>query len=125
MYRCALYALAAASVVTPAAAQQRNFPPQALRGALVIQAPPEALLNDGPARLAPGARIRGQDNMLQMSASLVGARLLVHYTLDPQGLIRDVWILTPQEASRKPWPTTAAQAQAWRFDPVAQLWTQP
>jgi hypothetical protein len=125
MYRCALYALAAACVVTPAAAQQRNFPPQALRGALVIQAPPEALLNDRPVRLAPGARIRGQDNMLQMSASLVGARLLVHYTLDPQGLIRDVWILTPQEASRQPWPTTAAQAQAWRFDPVAQLWTQP
>jgi hypothetical protein len=125
MYRCALYALAAASFVAPAAAQQRNFPPQALRGALVIQAPPQALLNNQAARLAPRARIWGQNNMLQMSASLVGTKLLVHYTLDPQGLIRDVWILTPDEATRQPWPTTSAQARAWSFDPVAQSWTRP
>jgi hypothetical protein len=125
MYRCALYALAAACYIAPAAAQQRNFPPQALRGGLVILAPPEAVLNDQPARLAPGARIRGQNNMLQMSASLVGAKLLVHYTLDLQGHIRDVWILTPEEAARQPWPTTSGQAQAWSFDPVAQTWSKP
>ena len=83
------------------------------------------MLNDQPARLAPGARIRGQNNMLQVSASVIGAKLLVHYTLDPQGLIQNVWILTPEEAARQPWPTTAAQAQTWSFDPVAQVWTKP
>lgn len=125
MYRCAFLTLAAACLVAPAAAQQRSFPQQALRGALVIHTPPEAVLNGQPARLAPGARIRGQNNMLAMSATLVGAKLLVNYTLDPQGLIKDVWILTPLEAERQPWPTTAAQAQAWGFDPVAQIWTKP
>jgi hypothetical protein len=36
-----------------------------------------------------------------------------------------VWILTADEAARKPWPTTPAEAQAWSFDPVAQAWTKP
>ncbi len=125
MYRCAFLALATACLVAPAVAQQRSFPQQALRGALIIQSPPEAVLNGQPARLAPGVRIRGQNNMLEMSASLVGAKLLVHYTRDPQGLIQEVWILTPAEAARQPWPTTAAQAQEWGFDPVAQVWAKP
>jgi hypothetical protein len=59
-----------------------------------------------------------------MSGSLVGARLLVHYTLDPTGLVQDAWILTPDEAARKPWPTTPAEAQAWLFNPAAQAWTK-
>ena len=125
MYRCVLAAVTATCLVAPAAAQQRGFPQNALRGALVIVSPTEATLNGKPARLAPGLRIRGQDNMLQMSGSLLGAKLLVNYTVDMQGLVKDVWILTPQEAAKKPWPVSPAQAQAWTFDPVAQTWTQP
>ena len=60
-----------------------------------------------------------------MSGSLVGARLLVHYTVDSLGLIQDVWILTPQEAAKKPWPTNLRDASAWSFDPVAQAWSKP
>jgi hypothetical protein len=104
---------------------QRAFPATALRGALVIVDPPNATLNGAPARLAPGARIRNAQNALQLSASLVGARLLVHYTLDPLGLILDVWILTPDEAAKRPWPTTPQEAAQWSFDPVAQTWSQP
>jgi hypothetical protein len=63
--------------------------------------------------------------MLAMSGSLVGARLLVHYTTDMQGLVSNVWILTPDEAARRPWPTTAQEAQTWSFDPAAQAWTKP
>jgi len=125
MYRCALAAVTAVCLVAPAAAQQRAFPQNALRGALVIDSPSDATLNGKPARLAPGLRIRGQDNMLQMSGTLLGLKLLVHYTVDMQGLIKDVWVLTPEEAAKKPWPTTAAEAQAWSFDPVAQTWTKP
>jgi len=125
MYRCVLAAAAAVCLVAPAAAQQRTFPQNALRGALVIVSPSEATLNGDPARLAPGLRIRGQDNMLAMSANLIGARMLVHYTTDLQGLVNNVWILTPDEAAKRPWPVTAQEAQSWTFDPVAQSWSKP
>ncbi len=112
------------AVVLPAVAQfSRPFPATALRGELVVTQPPEITLSDQPARLAPGARIRGQDNLLQMSAALVGRKFAVHYTLDPYGLVRDVWILTPAEAARTPWPATPQQAQRWSFDAAAQSWT--
>ena len=115
-----------AALATTAHAQvQRNFPANALRGALVVVDPPVVMLNGEPARLAPGARIRDANNLQQLSGSLVGAKLLVHYTVDGLGLIQDVWILTPQEAAKKPWPTNARDASAWAFDPVAQTWTKP
>ena len=122
----ALVVLSATFTTSPVAAQvQRTFPQNALRGALVVGEPPEISLNGKPARLAPGARIRNQSNMLEMSGSLTGARLLVNYTLDSFDLVKDVWILTPAEAAKKPWPTTPQQAQEWLFDPVAQVWRRP
>jgi len=115
-----------AALATPGAAQvQRNFPATALRGAFVVVDPPAVMLNGEPARLAPGARIRDANNLQQLSGSLVGAKLLVHYTVDSLGLIQDVWILSPQEAARKPWPTNARDASAWTFDPIAQKWSKP
>jgi len=126
MYRCIAAALAALLCSFAAHAQaQRNFPANALRGSLVIGAAPEILLNAQPARLSAGARIRDQGNLQPRPASLVGAKLLVHYTVDTQGLVQDVWILTPEEAARKPWPVTLQEAQSWQFDPVAQTWTKP
>ena len=83
MIRCVTLVAALLVTALPAAAQlQRNFPANALRGELVVLQPPEALLNGGPARLAPGARIRGGDNLLVMSGTLSNQRLVVHYTLD-------------------------------------------
>jgi hypothetical protein len=132
MPRCVTVAAALASVVllaaqAPAAQAQamRNFPANALRGELRIGQPPEATLNGRPARLAPGARIRGADNLLQMSGALAGQALTVHYTVDDYGLLRDVWLLTPAEKARQPWPRTAAEAAALRFDPVGQTWSRP
>ena len=126
MYRCVTAALLAATFLVPAGAQvQRNFPQSALRGALVVGIPPEITLNGQAARLAPGARIRGQTNMVEMSASLSGSRLLVNYTLDPLGLVMNVWILRAEEAAVRPWPSTPEQAQTWQFDAAAQTWTKP
>ena len=122
----AVLALVVSLAGGPAAAQvQRVFPQNALRGALVIGNPPEITLNGDPALLAPGARIRGPSNMLEMSATLVGVRLLVHYTVDTLGLVKEIWILTPEEAAKRPWPTTPRQAEDWVFDPVAQTWSRP
>jgi hypothetical protein len=104
---------------------QRVFPQTALRGELVITHPPEAMLNGNPVRLAPGARIRDARNAQVLSGTLVGAPLLVHYTVDPVGLVHDVWILRPEEAAKRPWPTTRREAAEWRFDPAAQVWSKP
>jgi hypothetical protein len=126
MYRCFIAALATALLVPAAAAQvQRNFPQHALRGQLVIADPPDVLVNGRVARLAPGSRIRGQDNMIQMSGALSGAKFWVHYTLDQQGLLFDVWILRPEELAKRPWPSTPAEAQSWAFDATAQVWAKP
>jgi len=127
MYRCVLAALTAAALVSPAAAQvQRAFPQNAMRGALVMGVPPEVTLNGQPARLAPGVRVRNQANMLEMTGALTGQRLLVNYTLeDASGLISNVWILRPEEAAVRPWPTKLEELQTWSFDPAAQVWTKP
>jgi hypothetical protein len=126
MYRC--FAIAAALVglhAAPFAQVQRNFPATALRGELVVTAPPEVRLNGAPARLSPGARIRAEDNMLQMSGALVGRTLKVNYTLDLGGMVHDVWILRAEELRMRPWPRTTAEASAWQFDPVLQTWSKP
>ena len=104
---------------------QRNFPANALRGEIAFGQPPEVQLNGQPARLAPAARIRGTNNLLVMSGALIGQKAVVNYTVDSLGLVLDVWILTDAERAKQPWPTKAADAKAWAFDPIAQVWTKP
>jgi hypothetical protein len=132
MLRCATFRLLApllllaAFIAGPAGAQQpRNFPATALRGELAVLQPPEVLLNGRPARLSPGVRVRGENNLMVVTGALVNQRLVVHYTTDISGLVSEVWILTAGERARGPWPTTREQAAAWAFDPVAQTWTRP
>ena len=87
----------------PVAAQTllRPFPPSAKRGTLVVTAPPQVLIDGTSERLSPGARIKGVNNLLVLSASLLGTPVLVNYVRDPQGLIHEVWILSAQEAQQK------------------------
>ena len=107
-------------------AGHRSFPPQALRGELWVGAPPLAQLNGQPERLAPGARIRGEDNLLRLPTQLTGRAWLVHYTREPSsGLLMDVWILNRAEMANEPWPASPAEASTWRFDPVSQRWARP
>ena len=125
MYRCLIALVASAAIAVPALAQTRPFPQNALRGTLIFGSPPVVALNGTATRLAPGARIRGTNNLLVMSGALIGMKAVVHYTVDPLGLVHDVWILTDAERAKQPWPTKAADARAWSFDPVAQVWTKP
>ena len=116
----------AACLVAPVAAQvQRAFPQNALRGAIVIGVAPDIQLNGRPARLAPGSRIRDANNMAIVPSGLTGGRYLVNYTIDTSGLVKDVWILRPEEAAVRPWPTTPAETAAWAFDPIGQVWVKP
>ncbi len=127
MLRCVLPVALAVAVALPAAAQvRRDFPPSALRGEVEFVAPPTVTLNGAPARLAPGARIRGESNLLQTPASLAGQKRVVHYTVEATtGLLMDVWLLRADEVANEPWPTSAQQAQAWSFNRAAQKWTKP
>jgi len=121
------FALAALCLLAlPATAQvQRTFPQNALRGAIVFAVAPEIVLNGRGSRLAPGARIRKEDNMVAVPSAMFGGPFLVNYTVDLGGLVKDIWVLTPGEASVQPWPTTREDALAWSFDPIAQVWVKP
>ena len=126
MLRRVLALSAACLLSLPVAAHtKRNFPQNALRGALVFGTAPEIAVNGQPARLAPGSRIRDGNNMMILPSAVHGGKFLVHYTIDTSGLVKDVWILTEAEAARRPWPTSPAEAQAWGFDPIAQVWVKP
>jgi hypothetical protein len=125
MLRRPFAAFAALAFAWPALGQvQRAFPQNALRAEMAFGMPPEVKVNGQAARLAPGARIRNQNNLLEMSGALVGATLPVHYTLDDGGSVRDVWLLRSDELAREPWPTSLEQAQRWSFDPIAQTWSK-
>jgi hypothetical protein len=108
MNRCLfLWSLATAWLASTAIAQElpQRIPPMganALLGELVVTQPPEILLNGQPARLSPGARIRGRNNLLVLSGALVGQALHVRYLLDTSGLVHQVWILTDAEMQTKP-----------------------
>jgi hypothetical protein len=123
-----LGAAVAALVLAGAAAAQpqvsRQFPQSALRGDIVVQNGSELLLNGQAARLAPGARIRGQDNLLLVTGAIAGQKFVGHYTVDISGLVNQLWVLREDELL-KPWPRTAEEAAGLRFDPAAQLWSKP
>lgn len=106
---CAILAPAAALFPSFAGAQTqneaelggRNFPNGTLRGKFMVVNAPEIQLDGEPERLAPGARIMSAQRMLVMAASITGENLLVNYRRDAAGLVREVWILTPEEAQAK------------------------
>ena len=126
MLRCASLLALSLALALPAAAQtQRQFTSKALRGELVFGAPPEVTLNGKPARLAPGARVRDANNLIQLPASLAGRKAIVNYTLELEGQLLDVWILTAQEAAKQPWPRTLQEAQTWSFSDGGQVWIKP
>jgi hypothetical protein len=133
MTRCdwlaATMVAAVLALSAPAHAQQklaRNFPQNALRGTIVFGAPPAIELNGHDAQLAPGARIKTADNLLALTGTVAGNKAVVNYTVEQiTGLVKDVWILRPEEIANKPWPRNAEEASEWRFDPVTQTWTKP
>ncbi|MES2688289.1 MAG: hypothetical protein V4706_15830 [Pseudomonadota bacterium] len=103
-------ALVAVLLVLPAIAQTtgsdgslsvRQFPKAALRGVLVVKAPPEVSLNGKPDRLSAGARIRNLNNNFVVPGALIGQELLVNYTRDSMGQMYEIWMLSAEEAKEK------------------------
>jgi hypothetical protein len=102
----------------------RQLPVGSLRGELVLTNPPEVQLNGKTDRLAPGARMRGTNNMLVMPGAAIGQKLVVNYTRESYGLLMDVWVLREDEIAKR-WPKTAEEAAKWQFDPLTQTWSKP
>jgi hypothetical protein len=80
-----------------AQAQMRTIPEQAKGGEIRHVQETIVLIDGRQMRLAPGAQIRDEANRLMVPTALrAGAK--VKYLLDSEGLVRQVWILSPQEA---------------------------
>jgi hypothetical protein len=77
----------------------RTFPIGTLRGKFMVTNAPDVELDGKADRLGAGARIRSGQNMLVMPGAIVGQKYLVNYTRDAAGLLREIWILTPDEAA--------------------------
>ena len=78
-------------------AQTRNIPEQAKDGAITHLQDMIVSINGVAVRLAPGAQIRDQENRLVVPTA-VPPGSQVKYLLDQSGFVRQVWILTPEEA---------------------------
>lgn len=98
---------AAALSAWPALAQTdgapvvREFPKAALRGEMIVLAPPEISMDGKPDRLAPGARLRDSANLLVLTGQVINQKLTVNYLRDNMGLVQQVWILSEAEAELK------------------------
>jgi len=80
-------------------AQLRMVPADAERGE-VRHVQGMTIAIDGTERqLAPGAQIRDASNLLIVPTAIPPGSL-AKYTVDANGMVRRVWILTPQEAAQ-------------------------
>jgi hypothetical protein len=81
-----------------AQAQARTIPERAKVGDLRHVQETLVSINGMQLLLAPGAQIRDESNRLIVPTAVPpGAK--VKYLLDDQGLVHQVWILSPQEAA--------------------------
>jgi hypothetical protein len=88
------------SVALSAYGQARNIPEDAERGNIRHLQDMVVEIGGKTQRLAPGAQIRDASNRLIVPAA-VPAGAPVKYVLDSAGMVRRVWILTPEEAARR------------------------
>ena len=79
----------------------RQFPAKAVRGEMVVLAPPVISIDGRQERLSVGARIRDANNHFTLSTPLLNKPLLVNYLRDNTGLVHEVWILNAEEAKEK------------------------
>ena len=82
-----------------ASAQLRTIPEDAKRAQMRHVQDMLIELDGAPQRLAPGAQIRDASNWVILPAAVPeGAQ--VKYRLDADGLVRQVWLLSPEEAAK-------------------------
>jgi hypothetical protein len=97
-----LAALTLLALMIPAAfSQLRSLPEDTERGFITHLQGNEVAVNGSPMRLAPGATIRNRENLIIVPAALPPEGAPAEYTLDADGAIARVWLVTEAEASRE------------------------
>jgi len=104
MRRLGLALLVAAMLMPAGAAAQRNFPQTAKRGELTAHQYPYYTIDKKTRRLAVGGRIYNHHNMIVMPASLQEQKAPVMYSVDMNGELGAIWLLTAAEAEKYPKP---------------------
>ena len=94
---CLMLALTTLSVL----ATPRPFPANVMRATMSAGGMyPQITINGQTQTLAPGAKIMSQQNTIMMPSTLMNNVYIVNYTLDNQGLVNMVWVLTKEELAQ-------------------------
>jgi hypothetical protein len=115
----AAFALALGAATALAQAIVRTLPEDARRGTLSFVQGTVVALDGKETRLAPGAQIRGANNLLVLPTQLP-PKSLGKYQLDGGGALFRAWVLSPQEAAQPdkfaaptlPWSTSPEQGRS-------------
>ena len=99
-------ALALVLFALPAWPQLRSLPPDTERGHIRHVQEMTVAVDGRTMRLAPGATIRDQQNLIVVPTSLPAQGAVAEYLVNPDGQLSRVWLLTPDEQRRprKPKP---------------------
>jgi len=102
VYRAAYLALLAALVAAPVVAQFRTTPiPENSRRGIIRHVQQMAVaVDDKLMQLAAGAQIRNQQNLIIVPMSIPKEGAWADYTVNSNGEIFRVWLLTPQEVAK-------------------------
>ncbi len=82
-------------------AQMRTLPQDTERGYIAPLEGSKVLIDGRPMRLAPGATIRNQENLIIVPSALPPEGARAEYTLDADGAIFRAWLVTDREATRE------------------------
>ena len=105
--RSLLGCTAALLLPLPALAIKRGFPKGAVRGQMTFVHDKEVVVNGMREKLSPGTHVYDERDRPPLRGALDGKTYTVNYMRDRKGIIREIWLLTPQEAQR-PLPTDTA-----------------
>jgi hypothetical protein len=120
---CLAGALLAAGTVAAQTITVRTLPEDAKRGQLSHVRENVMTLDGRETTLAPGAQIRGQNNLLVLPAALPRDSL-VKYQVDREGALFRAWVLTADEAAR-PDKFAPAAVQGRPVDQVLPQYAPP
>ena len=95
-----VFGLLLAIVACTALATPRNFPATDKRGVLTATNFPQITIDGQAQTLSPGAKILGPQNTIVMHSTLTSKSYVVNYTVDRQGFIDKIWILTAEEQAQ-------------------------
>ncbi|UXC18104.1 hypothetical protein [Comamonas squillarum] len=98
----ALPSLAQTATFAPFQGPVRAFPPQALRGNLVVTSTSQATIDGQTVGLAPAFKLYNPRNTTIRPGTVLNERLTVNYVIEKtSGRVHAAWILNSEEAALK------------------------